>query len=570
MPPLPPLGHSEALPDVYAEQGRLMYGSGDPVCAFRREGFCWYPKRLYLKDAAAHPGWWGEETDAFDVPGTSADWEIVRYIPTKRSGGCPFSDAVVAASCPFHSSRDPHLTSGGQSWVVFDTPGPFEMVAGDTVRVSGRVTLQSALSLAGQAIAVGVGGEFEAYASLPSLGRFEVILDADVPNVGRVQYRRVVERVESQSERLIRLESEERLFKTECRTMEYVVVEKDFLDLLGEKLCFTGQVTEIANLEAGGTRMTLAVTKPVGRASKWRDSIRIEYPAHLDVYRGDVVDVWGTLGFYKTSNRRDARSRPGLNARYVASHDQAPTTEAVGTEVPDRAVAKVHVPASDARIERERFDMDFWDGYETVVEQQQATWGALDRELYDLCRRMPGHERLDEVVAKVAIIGRGYATRIEAMVPAEGRQGAGSAVLQVARVLNDHHSDVDDWIGRLPASDEFDDQQIATVIELHGCLATLLRDELSRGKKQDAPKSFVSKYLHFHRAGVPIYDSYSEAALKPFRASALAAPAVEYDQELAYRSYWEHCLAFQAATNAARMSGLNPTVKELDAFLLSK
>jgi hypothetical protein len=41
-----------------------------------------------------------------------------------------------------------------------------------------------------------------------------------------------------------------------------------------------------------------------------------------------------------------------------------------------------------------------------AIEDYEATWRTVDSELYDLCRRRPGHRSFADVYAKVAVIGR--------------------------------------------------------------------------------------------------------------------------------------------------------------------
>jgi len=204
--------------------------------------------------------------------------------------------------------------------------------------------------------------------------------------------------------------------------------------------------------------------------------------------------------------------------------------------------------------------------YRDIVNENNARWGVLDEELYDLCRRRPTHDELRNVVAKVALIGRGYATRIESVVPKGNRNGAGSAIWQVAEVLHSHVGELDCLIGELQTIDIMEPTSLESVVVAHGTVTSWIRDAFGG----DAPKSFVSKYLHFHTRSVPIYDSYTERALKEYRAAVLKEPPFAYVVETMYRSYWEHCLAFIAAYKEAYAAlGVKPLVKDFDAYLLN-
>jgi hypothetical protein len=191
----------------------------------------------------------------------------------------------------------------------------------------------------------------------------------------------------------------------------------------------------------------------------------------------------------------------------------------------------------------------------------QAEWGLVDEVLYRLCRDVPGHHTRNAVSGKLALIGRGYAAGLERCVsPPAGQQAIG--------VLTDfvfaHGDEVDEIIAGLDAIREpLDATAMAKIVEQHGRLIELLRAVTTRGK---APRSFASKYLHFHRPVVPIFDDYVRQGITPL---------VRWDSQLAPfplqapgdRDYWEYCVRFLRLYDACRLAGVQATVKSLDTYL---
>lgn len=130
-----------------------------------------------------------------------------------------------------------------------------------------------------------------------------------------------------------------------------------------------------------------------------------------------------------------------------------------------------------------------------------ACWRPLDDVLRRVCIDFPGHADRAGVNAKLYLIGRSFASGIERQIKSDGRQG--SALRKFGDHLEANAGALDREIARLPASAAPTDDELRTVVEVHGAVVTLIKPILARG----TPRSFVSKYLHFHAAAVPIYDS---------------------------------------------------------------
>ncbi len=194
----------------------------------------------------------------------------------------------------------------------------------------------------------------------------------------------------------------------------------------------------------------------------------------------------------------------------------------------------------------------------------EKMWQVTDETLYALCRRHPGHADRGSINAKLWIIGRTYATGIERKISSDGSQG--SSLTRLADLLENKHAAVDAIIGTLNSVREpLDTAQLRTILCAHGALLKLVRPLL---RNRQSPRSFVSKYLHFHCPAVPIFDSIAMrklTKLSPWRqlTNKLTIPS-EADPE-----YGWYVSRFWQLYSDLRSAGANVTVKTLDHFILS-
>jgi hypothetical protein len=151
--------------------------------------------------------------------------------------------------------------------------------------------------------------------------------------------------------------------------------------------------------------------------------------------------------------------------------------------------------------------------YYQSLANYQNQWMLLDNILIDLCNKYPKHSSIEEVSAKVLLIGRGFATGIERQVSSDGSQG--SSLDKTAHFLVKEAKRVDSQIKRLyDLHEPLTINNLSTIIEVHGFISKLLRS-ITRDKRYAT--SFAAKYLHFHAPIVPIYDSISYANAWRFR-----------------------------------------------------
>lgn len=202
--------------------------------------------------------------------------------------------------------------------------------------------------------------------------------------------------------------------------------------------------------------------------------------------------------------------------------------------------------------------------YRQAVADYERSWRATDEALYSLCRQHPGHADRAGVNAKLWIIGRTYATGIERKIPANGKQGG--SMTQLATHLLKHARQMDDIFGRLRRlTDPLDPDKLRSILDLHGRFLALIQPVAHRNQ---SPRSFASKYMHFHNPTVPIIDTYAHAACREMihwrKSYCLFDPPAGADEY-----YARYALRFWQLYQQVRGAGLEPTVKHLDHYLLS-
>lgn len=140
----------------------------------------------------------------------------------------------------------------------------------------------------------------------------------------------------------------------------------------------------------------------------------------------------------------------------------------------------------------------------------------IDQVLYELCSKNPGHNRRDVINAKVSIIGRTYATGIERQILSDKKQ-QGSAMMKLQDCFYDYKEYIVPLLAPLKIiSEPLNTDKLEKIVKIHGKLTQLIRKITRVSKKTReklSPRSFVSKYMHFHCPAVPIFDNYAKTAL---------------------------------------------------------
>ena len=212
--------------------------------------------------------------------------------------------------------------------------------------------------------------------------------------------------------------------------------------------------------------------------------------------------------------------------------------------------------------------------YRGAITDYQNNWELLDDVLRKLCEDHPNHGERAAINAKVQIIGLSYGTGIQRLIAPRGK-GPGQALYQVAEHLFNYRDDVDRLVAAICAiSEPLTFQDLLCIVETHGCFVKLLRQITrprpnAKTETSSAARSFASKYLHFHKPIVPIYDSVAAEVLPRLmplsRAKQhLEVPLLEHADPL----YYDYALRFFALYSEIRSACLPVSVKYVDAYLL--
>lgn len=139
--------------------------------------------------------------------------------------------------------------------------------------------------------------------------------------------------------------------------------------------------------------------------------------------------------------------------------------------------------------------------FESFLASDEArVWDKGNDVLYEMCKDYPTHENVDEIIAKTWLIGRSYAAAIERRKNAAETSDA--FYIKVGKLIKE--SDLDKEIGKIPNTKILDEKSIAVIYKAHYFLTEKFFKLTHLNKI-----SLASKYLHFHKPIVPIYDSRS-------------------------------------------------------------
>lgn len=168
-----------------------------------------------------------------------------------------------------------------------------------------------------------------------------------------------------------------------------------------------------------------------------------------------------------------------------------------------------------------------WKDRERLVRDQRAYYAKMDEVLYEMCADERG-TKCQRVYARVYIIGRSYQTRVEAILGRGNPRKEYGPMIRVCEALLNPSSDEDatavkEFETRLKKLQSFKsrhrptEESIRLAAEAHSLLCSALESACRRTghttKHKPVPRSFASKYLHFHAPIVPIFDSIAEGVL---------------------------------------------------------
>lgn len=201
--------------------------------------------------------------------------------------------------------------------------------------------------------------------------------------------------------------------------------------------------------------------------------------------------------------------------------------------------------------------------YKKACKDYEERWPLLNDTLYRLCEENPGHSSRSTINAKFFIIGRTYASGLERL--RENQDRVPSATLNMlTQHVYENRKQVDPIFTELSnTSEPLSDKSLEIIVKLHGRFLNILRDVLDRG----VPRSFASKYLHFHCPAVPIYDSIASKQVAVYSRGNKALKLFDMP-EVADKDYYSFVMGFKGVYDDACKRGLKPTVRLIDNYLL--
>jgi hypothetical protein len=204
------------------------------------------------------------------------------------------------------------------------------------------------------------------------------------------------------------------------------------------------------------------------------------------------------------------------------------------------------------------------DNYRRSSDDYNEQWRTLDSYLYRLCRENPTHSCKLSVNAKVYIIGRTFQTQIERQIQADGTQA--SSIAKVTDLFSEHHQELD-WLflSLAETSEPLTAPNLQRILEVHGQVVRLLSGVTMMGK---SPRSFVSKYMHFHNSVVPMYDDITQGVLPSLVPKRSIKNELASIPNSADPDYACHVLRFLSQYELIVSKNLPVTVRSLDYYLL--
>ena len=175
-----------------------------------------------------------------------------------------------------------------------------------------------------------------------------------------------------------------------------------------------------------------------------------------------------------------------------------------------------------------------------------------------MCREHPRHRTVDEIVAKVWLIGRSYSAAIERRRDAKG---TGDDFYEKEVGPQMQSQPIDSWLGMVQDNDI--PGSPATIV-VHKKLTDLFREITGLEKR-----SLASKYLHLHKPNAFfIYDSRARQSivkLVPRIADIAELDADEFDPE--YRDFVRRCTWLR--DHIRQTLGVELTPREIDSRVLT-
>ncbi|MEI6090602.1 MAG: hypothetical protein WCR42_09140 [bacterium] len=181
-------------------------------------------------------------------------------------------------------------------------------------------------------------------------------------------------------------------------------------------------------------------------------------------------------------------------------------------------------------------------------------WDLGNQVLYNLCEDNFKHEKPNEIIAKIWLIGRAYSASIERRKEVK----IGEDFWKDNVVPKIEQSDIDVWLNNRDNSDD-----INVFMETHKNVTKLFKDITGLDKR-----SLASKYLHFHLPNkFYIYDSIASRSIKFLQKEKIEIKTdANWDDE--YSKFYQNCDYLK--NKLQNKFEINLSCRELDNLLTSR
>jgi hypothetical protein len=192
-------------------------------------------------------------------------------------------------------------------------------------------------------------------------------------------------------------------------------------------------------------------------------------------------------------------------------------------------------------------------------EKHGTCWDVGNTALYQLCKTYPDHNKQDEILAKIWIIGRSYAAAIERRKKfIKGYEGDSFHRLIVGPQML--AARLDEWLRPLNKLKRASHENAIQIIAAHKQLTDLFCEMTGLEKR-----SLASKYLHFHFPELfYLYDSRAAQQISKMSVPVQKLSLEKHDS--AYAAYFLRCLDLVKKIKLEHSITLNP--RQLDNYLL--
>lgn len=190
--------------------------------------------------------------------------------------------------------------------------------------------------------------------------------------------------------------------------------------------------------------------------------------------------------------------------------------------------------------------------------KNERKWKLGNEILYKMCQDHPLHTDLEEIRAKIWLIGRSYAAAIERRKNKKNINDNFYDDFVEAFVKFNKEFNLDSKLIALK-NKELSETTINEILKIHNELTRFFYTQTKLDKR-----SLASKYLHFHVPIFPIYDSRAKDSINKIVSGKIDSSNLIGDKE-----YSKFCYKLIFLINSIKKeTGYTPTAREVDTYLI--